>query len=146
MPRATLFKPQKRAKLDKNPLWREVFLQSSSDEDDSDGDDNELEVYNMYKDTLLAKGISGNKERHLLASAQSQPNKQTKSGLTLPPINGHKGTAKKKGKRADSKIQSAVISPPKSRGESRKNKLRTAAQNFAETGIKYQPMQDMINI
>lgn len=58
MPRATLFKPPKRAKLDKNPLWREVFMQSSSDEYDSDGSDaNDLEVYNMYRDTLLAKGI-----------------------------------------------------------------------------------------
>jgi hypothetical protein len=64
MPRSTLFKPPKRAKLDKNPLWREVFMQSSSDEDDSDGSDaNDLEIYNMYRDTLLAKGIKTGKER-----------------------------------------------------------------------------------
>ena len=70
MPRATLFKPQKKPKLDKNPLWREVFMQSSSDEDDSDGSDvNDNEVYNMYRDTLLAKGIQGGKDRHLLSSA-----------------------------------------------------------------------------
>ena len=70
MPRATLFKPPKRAKLDKNPLWREVFMQSSSDEDDSDGEDaTENEVYNMYRDTLLAKGIEMDKNRKLLASA-----------------------------------------------------------------------------
>ena len=35
---------------------------------------------------------------------------------------------------------------PLSRGESRNKKLRTAAQNFAETGIKYPGMEDMINL
>merc|ERR1719182_1059514 len=33
MPRATLFKPPKREKLDKNPLWKEVFMRESSDEE-----------------------------------------------------------------------------------------------------------------
>lgn len=70
MPRATLFKPAKRAKLDKNPLWREVFMQSDSDEDDSgDEEANDAEVYNMYRDTLLAKGIQSDKHRKLLSSA-----------------------------------------------------------------------------
>ena len=114
MPRATLFKPPKRAKLDKNPLWREVFMQSSSDEDDSDGSDaNENEVYNMYKDTLLAKGIQGApKDRQFLSSAQSQPNKEPKEKLTLPPIDAHRTAAKKKKQapRADTKL-SAITSP-----------------------------------
>ena len=44
MPRATLFKPTKKERLDKNPLWKEVFMQESSDEDEvgSEGEDNEL--------------------------------------------------------------------------------------------------------
>lgn len=98
MPRATLFKPPKRAKLDKNPLWREVFMQSDSDEDDSgDEDANDNEVYNMYRDTLLAKGIQTDKHRKMLSSAQSQPNTAKKGDLTLPPIDGHKNkTAAKK--------------------------------------------------
>lgn len=45
MPRSTLFKPAKREKLDKNPLWREVFMQEDSDDGDqsgSEGEDDEL--------------------------------------------------------------------------------------------------------
>ena len=58
MPRATLFKPKKADKLDKNPLWKEVFMRESSDEDDLSGSDQEdEEVFTMYRDTLLTKGI-----------------------------------------------------------------------------------------
>ena len=58
MPRATLFKPPKRERLDKNPLWQEVFMRESSDEDDASGSDGEdEEVFTMYRDTLLTKGI-----------------------------------------------------------------------------------------
>ena len=41
MPRATLFKPPKNHKLDKNPLWTSVFMREDSDENDSgtDSDD-----------------------------------------------------------------------------------------------------------
>ena len=63
MPRATLFKPPKKEKLDKNPLWREVYIGESSDEDDgseSDGDDQE--VFKMLKDTMIAKGIKTDKK------------------------------------------------------------------------------------
>jgi hypothetical protein len=135
MPRATLFKPPKRAKLDKNPLWREVFMHSSSDEDDSEGDDaNDGQIYKMYRDTLLAKGIEmdpkgENKKRHLLSSAQSQPNTAKKKDLTLPPIDGHR-TAKKAPATSKKPRAPSVVKPntmPHTRGESRSKKLRTAA-------------------
>ena len=55
MPRSTLFKPQKREKLEKNPLWSEVFMQNSDDDDDSDGsaglDD---EFFKQYRDNAIA--------------------------------------------------------------------------------------------
>jgi hypothetical protein len=73
MPRATLFKPPKKVRLDKNPLWREVFMQSDSDEEDSGSDDDEKEIFAMYRDTMATKGINTDKmgARHLLQSAQS---------------------------------------------------------------------------
>jgi hypothetical protein len=72
MPRSTLFKPPKKVKLDKNPLWREVFMQESSDEEDSGSDANDEEIFAMYRDTLAAKGIktgAAAQKRHLLSSA-----------------------------------------------------------------------------
>ena len=58
MPRATLFKPPKREKLDKNPLWREVYMNESSDDDDgTESEENDQEVFKMLKDTMIAKGM-----------------------------------------------------------------------------------------
>ena len=54
MPRATLFKPVKKEKLDKNPLWKEVFMQESSDED---GSDSEGEEHELFKEFLRKKGM-----------------------------------------------------------------------------------------
>ena len=60
MPRATLFKPKKKENLAKNPLWNEVFMNEGSDDSDATGSDAEEEIFNMYKDTLLTKGIKTN--------------------------------------------------------------------------------------
>jgi len=57
MPRATLFKPPKKERLDKNPLWQEVFMREDSEDDDASGSEEEQEVFNMYKETLATKGI-----------------------------------------------------------------------------------------
>lgn len=124
-------------------------MQSDSDEDDSgDEEANDNEVYNMYRDTLLAKGIQTDKHRKMLSSAQSQPNTAKKGDLTLPPIDGHKNktAAKKKAPQTSKARAPSVVKVPNSRGESRGKKLRTAAQNFHETGNKYPPMQEMLNI
>ena len=45
MPRATLFKPAKRERLDKDPTWREVYLQESSDDDASGSEGQDDEVF-----------------------------------------------------------------------------------------------------
>lgn len=45
MPRKTLFKPKKKENLEKNPLWQEVFMNESSDDDygsNSDAEDQEV--------------------------------------------------------------------------------------------------------
>ena len=54
MPRSTIFKPVKKEKLDKNPLWKEVFMQESSDDD---GSDSEGEEHELFKEFLKKKGM-----------------------------------------------------------------------------------------
>lgn len=162
MPRATLFKPPKREKLDKNPLWREVYMNESSDDDDgSESGTDDQEVFKMLKDTMLAKGIKTEKkkprdartERICTPSVKDNKNED----LTLPPIDGHKSQVKivKKKKMSVVTHQSVKEIEQRSsekftaamRGESRgKNKLRTAAQNYIHTSAKYPPMQEMMNI
>ena len=63
MPRSTLFKPKKKDDLNKNPLWKEVFMDQDSDDQSGSGSDFEdLEIFNMYRDTLNAKGIKVDKK------------------------------------------------------------------------------------
>jgi hypothetical protein len=96
MPRATLFKPPKGEKLDKNPLWKEVFMRESSDEDDYSGSEREdEEVFTMYRDTLLTKGIkTQSKTAHQLAKNQANRTSENFTAanhdLTLPPIDAHR--------------------------------------------------------
>ena len=105
-----------------------------------------------------------------MTSAQSLPEKNKNYDLKLPPIDSHKTASKKNtsfvkskgpsiskmsreigsglglGKEPQGITSNKKEQPPLSRGESRSKKLRTAAQNFAETGIKYPGMEDMINL
>jgi hypothetical protein len=71
--------------------------------------------------------------------------------LVLPPIDGPRTAAKKKQPatakaRAVKTEKPSAMTVPNSRGESHGRKLRTAAQNFAETGNKFPGMQEMYNI
>lgn len=74
MPRATLFKPPKRAQLDKNPLWKEVYMkESSDDEDGSESEADDQEVFKMLKDTMIAKGIKTDKKMNKTAGRITTP-------------------------------------------------------------------------
>ena len=47
-PRKTLFKPQKRINVGKDPLWREIFI-DKPDDDDSESDDAGEDMIELYK-------------------------------------------------------------------------------------------------
>lgn len=54
LPRKTLFKPVPRPNLGNDPLWREVFLDPSSDEEDSEDEpssankkDDDMDIYQL---------------------------------------------------------------------------------------------------
>lgn len=56
-PRKTLFKPEKQLQVGKDPLWREIFIDQKEDQSDSESDDNEDEIFKMYREALAQKGV-----------------------------------------------------------------------------------------
>ena len=62
MPRKTLFKPEKRMNMAKDPLWREIFIDNDSDSSDESGDDEE-ELLKLYKEACEKHGVPVNKEK-----------------------------------------------------------------------------------
>jgi hypothetical protein len=55
LPRKTLFQPTKKPNLAKDPLWREVFIDSSESEESFDEEDmSQLDFFDMYN-----KGVKG---------------------------------------------------------------------------------------
>ena len=77
LPRKTLFKPVKRPNLEKDPLWREVFLdigsESEEDGDDYEGneEDNNFDLSSMFKEMNTKRsgmntvhGGGGNKKKN----------------------------------------------------------------------------------
>lgn len=61
MPRKTLFKPQKQINLGKDPLWREIFIDTANGVD-SDADSDEENMVTMYKRVCATKGIKIDKQ------------------------------------------------------------------------------------
>lgn len=49
MPRKTLFKPQKKIDLGKDPLWREIFVDQDEGDDSSGSEIENDEAFDMYK-------------------------------------------------------------------------------------------------
>lgn len=89
MPRATLFKPAKKENLEKNPLWKEVFMHEDSDQDESSS--GEEDAFNMYNQTLAQKGIKatgGRSQKNLMN--MTNPVKKKSEGIKLPPIDAHR--------------------------------------------------------
>ena len=128
-------------------------MRESSDEDDASGSEVEdEEVFTMYHNTLLTKGIkTQNKNAHQVAKLQANNSKKINQNqdLTLPPIDTHQTEPKQKaaGQKVATKKNSmnnstrggvgSGLGVPRhlmvaqeasnSRGESRKKGLRTAA-------------------
>jgi len=49
MPRKTLFTPQAAVNVSKDPLWREIFIDKTDENEDSDSSDDGAELFNMYR-------------------------------------------------------------------------------------------------
>lgn len=91
-PRRTLFKPQKRINVAKDPLWREIFIDKQSD-DDSDSDDAEADMIELYKQVCQQRGIPFSKEkvtqspqRELKSAKVELANREKEDNIHFPPI------------------------------------------------------------
>ena len=92
-PRKTLFKPDKRINVSKDPLWREIFIDNDSDSSDESGDDEE-EMIKLYKEACEKHGVPVNKEKlvenkqkRVMKSAKVElANREKDHNVILPPI------------------------------------------------------------
>ena len=90
-PRKTLFKPEKRIQVAKDPLWREIFIDKHSDSE-SDSDDGEADMIELYKAVCKRRGIAFSKEKtaspqRALKSAKVElGNREKEDNITFPPI------------------------------------------------------------
>ena len=93
MPRKTLFKPEKRINMAKDPLWREIFIDNDSDSSDESGDEDE-EMIKLYKEACEKHGVPVNKEKlvddkkkRVMKSAKVEmANREKDHNVVLPPI------------------------------------------------------------
>ena len=63
-PRKTLFKPEKKLNVGKDPLWREIFI-DNQDSDESSEDSTEEDMIQLFKEACAKKGIPFNKDKLL---------------------------------------------------------------------------------
>lgn len=94
MPRKTLFKPKKQPNLMKDPLWKEIFIDSQNveeSESDSGDDDNFVEIYKQFcldkglkVDTSILKETKGKQDVN--ENEIELINRDQNPDLTLPPI------------------------------------------------------------
>ncbi len=94
LPRKTLFTPVPQINMSKDPLWREIFIdQKEEGSSQSDSDEEEQELIQMFRDALAKKGIKVNSKR--LDEGAARTTKSAKVELfkrdsgnnpTLPPI------------------------------------------------------------
>ena len=91
-PRRTLFKPEKRINVAKDPLWREIFIDKHSDSE-SDSDDAEADMIDLYKQVCKQRGIPFSKEKAGLSPARDLKsakvelaNREKEDDIKFPPI------------------------------------------------------------
>lgn len=92
-PRKTLFKPEKRLNVGKDPLWREIFIDNNSDSSDESGDDEE-EMMKLYKEACEKHGVpinkeklAENKQKRVMKSAKVEiANREKDHNVVFPPI------------------------------------------------------------
>jgi len=90
-PRKTLFKPEKKVNVTKDPLWNEIFIDSNKP-GESDSDSDEEEMLEMYKEVCRQKGIKLNLEnlmggKRQTASAKVElANREKEEDISFPPI------------------------------------------------------------
>ena len=92
MPRKTLFTPQAAVNVSKDPLWREIFIDKTEDNEDSDSSDDGVELFNMYRQAMAERGIKVSKDGEQkkqsgIRSAKVELfNREKDPNAVLPPV------------------------------------------------------------
>ncbi len=92
-PRKTLFKPEKRINVGKDPLWREIFIdkqeESDSDSEDAEADMDMIEMYKMVckkRGVPFNKGVAASPTREAKSAKIELANREKEDNIVLPPI------------------------------------------------------------
>ena len=92
-PRKTLFKPQKKINVAKEPLWRKIFI-DNNESSESDEDSTEEDLIKIFKEACEKRGIPFNKEklmsdkkdRQIQSGKVEVVNREKDETFVLPPI------------------------------------------------------------
>eukprot|EP00347_Sterkiella_histriomuscorum_P022188 403331364 len=176
LPRKTLFKPVPRPNLGNDPLWREVFLDQSSEEDsDDDGpgsdkkDDDMMDIYQLglksvasHKSTSMATMFQKNAAQMLGLDSKTSKLPQ-RAGTTTNKKPGNK-TMQNNSNLLDRLTSEELSLPPimrpllyedfrkqhghntNDRNKSSTGKLRTAQMNLKETVERFPETKNMLNM
>ena len=152
-PRKTLFKPEKRINVAKDPLWREIFIDKQSD-GSSDSEDAEEDMIQLYKAVCKKRGIpfskekltGGSPQRELKSAKVELGNREKEDNIVFPPIKNPSmhPLERPKGNHLE-QIEFDRLMKKREKAES-KRKGKTAQGNFEEINSDYPEAKDMINI
>lgn len=151
-PRKTLFKPPKRINVGKDPLWREIFI-DKQEESESDSDDAEGDMIELYKQVCKRKGVPFAKEaigalgqRNATSAKIELANREKEDDITFPPIANPSMHPEERPKM--NVLEQIEFDRYMKRREVAKMKYRgkTAEANYEEIYSDYPEVKDMVNI
>lgn len=152
-PRKTLFKPEKRINVGKDPLWREIFIDKNEDSE-SDSDDNaEADMIELYKQVCKKRGIPFSKDklaqspqRELKSAKVELANREKEDNVVLPPIK-HPSMHPQERPKGNHLEQLHFDRLMKRREKATsKHRGKTAQANFEEIASDYPEARDVVNI
>lgn len=152
-PRKTLFKPEKRINVGKDPLWREIFI-DNNDSSESEDDSTEEDMIKIFQEVCKKKGIpfnkekllGGKKERNIQSGKVELVNREKDSDFVLPPIKN--ASMHPKDRPFESPLQKMKYEKALKRKETSeaKYRMKTAAGNLQALNEEHPELKDKINL
>ena len=152
-PRKTLFKPEKKINVGKDPLWREIFI-DKNDSSESDEDSTEEDMIKIFKEACEKRGIpfnkdkllSDRKDRQIQSGKVEVVNREKDETFTLPPIKYPSMHPKEKpfGTPLE-QLQYEKLMKKRARAE-QNHRQKTAAGNLEAVYSEYPEIKEMINL
>jgi len=150
-PRKTLFKPAKAINVAKDPLWREIFI-DTKEESESDSDDAEEDMIELYKQVCRRRGVKFSKDaiggttRDAKSAKVELANREKEDNITFPPIANPSMHPQERPK--NNVLEQLEFDRLMKKREVAKKKYRgkTAEANFDEIMSDYPEARDMVNI